>query len=123
MITLPLLHKIYHKILNLTGYTLNGTLLRAFVSAISKGEESFNKVLMENNSIHDDDFRVFLEGLANLAELKSIVTIRNEFNVKSVEALQPLLLKNIPHHLEELRLVNCPKISSAACERLLKILN
>jgi len=39
---------------------------------------------------------------------------------KSIDALKPLFtLKNVPLHLEELRLVNCGKISSLATQRVL----
>ena len=43
--------------------------------------------------------------------------------MKSLEALSPLLsLKGIPFHLEELRLVNCIKISSVITSNLLEAL-
>jgi hypothetical protein len=51
------------------------------------------------------------------------VYIRNEFSIASLEALKPIILtKLIPHHLEELRLVHCGRLSSAVTGRLLDVL-
>jgi hypothetical protein len=56
--------------------------------------------------------------------VKSIVLIRNDFSNKSVKAIKSILhLKPIPHQLEELRLVNCGKLSTIVTCRLLDFLN
>ena len=49
--------------------------------------------------------------------------IKNDFSLGSLEALKQILqLKPIPHHLEELKLANCGRISSVVTGRLLDIL-
>lgn len=72
--------------------------------------------------MHDEDFANLLTGLRQLHDLKSIVYVHNSLMTRSVEALKPILHRNIPYHLEELRLVNCPKISSMASARLLDVM-
>ena len=121
---LPLLHKIHGKHLNLTGYALNSSLARAFVSALRPADTVLTRITLESNSLHDDGFHTILTGLKKLHSLKSIVYIRNEFMQRSVEALIPLLsLKAIPYQLEELRLVNCVHMTSLTASALLDGLN
>lgn len=61
--------------------------------------------------------------LYNLLEVKSLVYIRNEFSIGCLEAIKAIIItKPIPHHLEELRLVLCGRISSVVTGRLLDVL-
>lgn len=51
--------------------------------------------------------------------MKSLVYIKNEFLMKSAEAIKSLITQNsMPFHLEELRLINC-KISAQATSLVL----
>jgi hypothetical protein len=105
---LPILHKIENGCLNLTNYTLNGSLAKALANGIIEKDKTFKKIIFDTNGMRDEDFACILYGFSKLEEIKSIVYIRNEFNVKSMLALRPLFTqKPVPHHLEELKLINC----------------
>lgn len=88
---LPLLHKLKKRTLNLAGYSLNGANVRALTWAFNYGDHIINRVILENNSIHDEDFAELLCGLQHLQEVKSIVYIRNELMIKSAEVLGRIL--------------------------------
>ena len=56
-----------------------------------------------------------------MLDIKSLIYVKNEFLMKSVEQIEPILaFRSIPYHLEELRLVNC-KISQNALSALINI--
>lgn len=77
---------------------------------------------MESNNMRDEDLAAVLEGLHRLQDIKSITYNKNEFGMKSAEALKIIVgLRYIPYHLEELRLVNC-KISPQAMNVFLDVL-
>ena len=115
------MQKIKNKMLNLTNYGISGAAAKAFASSIRKKDNFLSRIALENNGLHDEDFAALLEGLGRLHDIKSIVYVKNEFLMKSVEQIEPILtFRNIPYHLEELRLVNC-KISSNALTALLNI--
>ncbi len=91
--------------------------------AISKGDSIFNRVILDNNGFLDSTGAEILDGFSKLLEVKSLVYIKNDFSINSLESLKPILhLKPIPHHLEELRLVHCGRLSSVVTGRLLDIL-
>jgi hypothetical protein len=71
--------KIKNKTLNLTNYTLNGALMKALGQAIKEGDSSFNRIILENNSLNDGEFAEMLLGFGKMVEIKSIVYIRNNF--------------------------------------------
>ncbi len=50
---------------------------------------------------------VIVSGLGNLEVLRSIVIKHNEINYKTTEALQPILDRDFPDNVEELRLISC----------------
>jgi len=58
---------------------------------------------------------MILGGLAKLNDFKSIIYKMNGLNQKSIESLGPLLQKRLPHHLEELKIIDC-KISGSLIE-------
>lgn len=108
---LPLMQKIKNNLLNLTNYGLSGESIRAFADTIRKKDTFLTRVALENNGLKDEDFASLLEGLSRLLDIKSLIYVKNEFLMKSVEQIEPILtFRSIPYHLEELRLVNC-KIS------------
>ena len=108
---LPLMQKIKNNLLNLTNYGLSGESIRAFADTIRKKDTFLTRLALENNGLKDEDFASLLEGLSRLLDIKSLIYVKNEFLMKSVEQIEPILtFRSIPYHLEELRLVNC-KIS------------
>jgi hypothetical protein len=91
--------------------------------SIAKGDTSFNRIILERNGILDEAGADIMSTLNNLLEVKSLVYIRNDFSIGCLEALKPIILtKPIPHHLEELRLVHCGRLSSVVTGRLLDVL-
>ena len=107
--------------LNLTNYGISGPAVRAFAASIRKKDTFLSRIALENNGMKDEDFADMLEGLSRLLDIKSIIYVKNEFLMKSVEQIEPILtFRNIPYHLEELRLLNC-KISQNALTSLLNI--
>ena len=115
--------KIKQKTLNLTNYVLGKELCKSLQESISKGNTSFNRIILESNGISDEASSEIFCAFQNLLEVKSLVYIKNDFSIGSLEALKQILqLKPIPHHLEELKLANCGRISSVVTGRLLDIL-
>lgn len=57
-----------------------------------------------------------------MKDLKSIIYKQNEFNIKSLDVLHTILIRPIPHHLEELKIVNC-KIHTSTTQLLMEYLN
>ena len=62
-----------------------------------------------------------LLGVNNLKYIKRIIYKDNEFHYESLCALRPILAKQKPHNLEELRLINC-KIGASFTHDLLDLL-
>ena len=78
---------------------------------------------MDSNNLQDRDFANILTGVEKLQDIKTLIYNRNVFGIASAEALRHIINeKSIPHHLEELRIINC-KISSNAMAMLLDTLN
>lgn len=98
-------------------------LARAISQKLKKlSDNVLNRVILDNNGLKDNDFARILIGLGQLLEIKSLVYIRNEFLIKSAQAIRPLITTNsVPHNLEELRLVNC-KMSMEATTAVLDAL-
>jgi len=118
---LPLMQKIKNNLLSLTNYGLSGEAIRAFADTIRKKDNFLTRIALENNGLKDEDFASLLEGLSRLLDIKSLIYVKNEFLMKSVEQIEPILtFRSIPYHLEELRLVNC-KISQNALSALINI--
>ncbi len=82
---LPLMSKIKNKMLNLTNYGLSGAAIKAFSASIRKKDTFLSRIALENNGLHDEDFAVLLEGMGKLLDVKSIIYVKNEFLMKSVE--------------------------------------
>ena len=61
---------------------------------------------------------MILEGLAKLNDFKSIIYKMNGINSRSIENLAPLLQKRLPHHLEELKIIDC-KMAGSLIEQLM----
>ena len=60
--------------------------------------------------------------MAKLRDFKSLIYKQNTINLHSLEVLRPVLEKRLPHHLEEIKLIDC-KVSPGMIARLLENLN
>ena len=78
-----------------------------------------NRVVFTNCGISGEGLASLLKGLCHLKDLKSIVYKQNGFSHESVVALTPLLKREIPFHLEELRLIDL-KITGSSLTELLE---
>ncbi len=119
---LPIMQKVKNKILNLSGYGISAGLAKSIGQSIKKNDNFLSRIILENNGLKDEDFAAMLEGLGRLQDIKSIIYIKNEFGMKCVDIINPMLtFRTIPYHLEELRLVSC-KIHAQALNGFLDIL-
>ena len=64
-------------------------------------------MFFDNCGIDDREMADILEGLSHIKDFKSLVTRMNYFNGLSIAKLEALLLKRLPNHLEEIRLIDC----------------
>ena len=62
--------------------------------------------MLDNCGIDGKEFGDILNGLAQLPDFKSIIYKQNSFTKESLTALEALLDKKVPYHLEELKLVD-----------------
>lgn len=79
-------------------------------------------VHFENCCISDSEFSKLLEGLANVEQLRNLTYKTNDFGPKSLEAIKPLLYKNFPNNLRELKLIKCTISQQSIIEDLLEYL-
>ena len=80
-----------------------------------------NRILMSNCGVNGDDFALILGGLAKLNDFKSIIYKMNGLNRASIRGLEPLLVKRFPHHLEELKIIDC-KMAGSLIEEMMNII-
>ena len=107
-LALPVLEKVYAKTLVLQEYTLSKGHCRGIARACQYLDHRFvNRIFFCNSGIDDLEFSDILEGLKHLKDFKSIIYRANVFAELSIAKLEPLLLKRIPNHLQELKLIDC----------------
>ena len=115
-IALPILDKIYKKTICLQDYTMSEGHCKGLATACEFFDAKVvNRVLMSNCGVNGDQFAMILEGLAKLNDFKSIVYKMNGINLNAIRHLEPLFEKRIPHHLEELKIIDC-KMSATLVE-------
>ena len=61
---------------------------------------------------------MILEGLHKLKDFKSIIYKMNSLNSRSLTKLVPVFEKRLPHHLEELKIIDC-KINATLISQLM----
>ena len=104
---LPLLDHVHEKTLCLEGYTLSIGHCNALVAAFEHFSGFINRVILDNCGVDDVEFTAILVGIRKLQDFKKIVYRRNIFQEGSLKAIQDVFERQIPHHLEELRIENC----------------
>ena len=92
------------------------------VAAPNLDPSQINRLFFSNCGISDPSFAAILRGVSQLRDFKSIVYKLNQFGTESVQALRPLFEKNVPFHLEQLKLVDL-KTTTKAIEDLLKLMH
>ena len=107
-LALPILDKVFKKTLMLSEYTLSEGHARGLARACQFFDHQYvNRVFFSNCGISDSEFSEILKGLRDIKDFKSIIYKMNAFNELSVQNLRPLLLKRLPNHLEEIKLIDC----------------
>ena len=64
---------------------------------------------------------MILEGLHKLKDFKSIIYKHNELNALAIAKLQPIFIKKVPNHLQELQIIDC-KIHCVQIEEMLDLM-
>ena len=107
-LALPILDKIYKKTLCLNNYILNDGNCRALAAAGKVLDHHIvNRFLFNNCKITGDQLAQILDGLKDMKDVKSLIYKSNEINEFSLNSLIPILDKRLPHHLTELKIVDC----------------
>lgn len=107
VLALPILNQIHNKVLPLLGYNLNLGVCYSFKEALITNQYMLHTIYLDNNGLNDFEQATIFEGLQTQERIKCIVTKKNQFGEKSLDALKPLILKKNPLHLEELRIIDC----------------
>ena len=85
------MQRIKNKVLNLANYGLTAGVAKSLGQSINKGDVHFNKIILENNNMRDEDFAMILKGLHKLQDIKSIIYNKNEFGMKASEQLKNII--------------------------------
>lgn len=103
-------------------YTLSEGHCRGLARACQFFDHKFvNRVFLSNCGINDKEFSEILKGLHQIKDFKSIVYKMNAFSEQSVLNLRPLLLKRLPNHLEEIKLIDC-QMNGSSISALIDVL-
>lgn len=106
-LSLPVLDKVVGKTLGLHGYNLTEGNCKALEQACQFLNGRITRVLFDNCGISDDEFACILRGVAFLNGFQSIIFKRNSFDTESLKALKPILMKQQPNNLKELKIIDC----------------
>lgn len=108
---LPVLDKVLNKRLALYNYTLSEGHCKGIASACRFLDGAIEGVLLDNCGVGDDEFASILEGMNLLNSFRSIVYKQNHFDELSLEAIKPILNKEVPTNLTELKIIDCKIVS------------
>ena len=81
-------------------------------------ESVINRVRFDNCGIDDGEMSNLLQAFSKFKDFKSIIYRHNEFSDESMEGIRPILIKQFPNHLSELRISNC-RMSPQVTEELI----
>lgn len=75
--------------------------------AIQALDPSFaNRIVLENNGFTGENLAKLLQAFGTIKDFKSLTYKKNAINEESIGALKSLLRREIPFHLEELKLID-----------------
>ena len=81
-----------------------------------------NRILLSNCGVNGEQLGAIVEGMAKLRDFKSLVYKQNQISQSSLDALKPVFMRRIPHHMEEIKLIDC-KISPSLIVNLMETLS
>ena len=120
-LALPLLAKVVNKQLSLHNYTLGREHCIAFAETCKINFDFMSKLVLNNNGLSDDDLACLLDGMVRLDAISVLDLRKNTVGSRSVRLMQDLMIRDFPHHLQVLRIVDC-KINHSATFLLLSLL-
>ena len=75
-------------------------------------------MLFNNCGISGDQLAIILDGVAKMRDFKALIYRMSSVNALAIEKLGPIFRHPIPHHMEELQLVDC-KLGATLIEQLM----
>lgn len=106
--TLPIFDKIYRKTLCLNDYHLGDGNCQGLAEACEFLDTSIvNRMLFNNCGLSGDQLATILEGVQKMKDFKALIYRLNSLNALAIEKLGPIFQNPIPHHLEEIQLIDC----------------
>jgi len=117
--TLPIFDKIYRKTLCLQDYHLSEGNCEGLADSCEFLDPSIvNRMLFNNCGLSGDQLATILEGVRKMKDFKSLIYRMSAVNALAIDKLGPIFRNPIPHHMEELQLIDC-KLSATLIEQLL----
>lgn len=80
-----------------------------------------NRIFLSNCGITGDLLAQIIDGMVKLRDFKSLIYKQNSINQRSLDSLMPVFMRRIPHHMEELKLIDC-KVSPTLIIKLMDTL-
>ena len=114
-VPLPILSHVANRTLSLANYTLSPGHVKGLNRAAEFLESIINRVRFDNCGIDDGEMSNLLQAFSKFKDFKSIIYRFNEFSECSMDGIRPILVKQFPNHLQELRISNCrmsPQVTS-----------
>jgi len=102
-------------------YQLSIGHVKAFASTFDFNKIFVNRFLFNNCGMTDIHNEILLTAMEKLETVVSIVLKHEEFGVKSVRAIKPIVERPKPNRLQVLRLIDC-KVSTQVTRELISIL-
>ena len=81
--------------------------MKAFVRTFDFNKEFVSRFLFQSCGLTDTHLAILLNGLEKLENVSSLVLKSEEFGLKSVQLIKPLIERPRPYNLQELRLIDC----------------
>lgn len=102
---LPILNKVVGSTLALACYNMSLGHCEAVGNAL-KIDKTIRRLFLKDCGLRDEEFSVILESCSQMQDFKSLIYHTNSLDQKCIKKIAPLLIKKLPLHLDELRLIN-----------------
>lgn len=120
--TLPIFDKIYNKTLCLENYLITDGHCKGLGEACEfLDSKLINRMVFNNCGMNGDQLATILEGVAKMIDFKALTYNKNTMSLGAIERLHPIFERSLPHHFEELCLIDC-KMTPSLIESLMDAL-
>ena len=106
-LAIPLLAKVVNRQLSLMNYKLSLGHVKAFVRTFDFNKMFVTKFLFKNCGLTDEHNQILFSHMEKLEHVETIILKQEDFNVKSMAALRPILARPKPFQLQVLRIIDC----------------